>query len=75
MDLTTLFWVVLLGALDAVGVYIIMKYGVRHGEPTPKKPEDSRAVQTLRQMNAERAARIEAARARASLPSGEANPS
>jgi hypothetical protein len=75
VDLSTWFWIGLLGLLDAVGVFYILKYGVRHGEPTPKKPEDSPAVRALRQMNAERAARIEAARARAALPAGEAKSS
>ncbi len=70
----TLFWVVVLGVLDAIAVYFIMKYGVQHGEPSPEKPEESQAVEAIRKMNAERLAKIESARAR-QLPSGEAQSS
>ena len=66
-----LFWIALLGILDAIAVIIINRVGVGHGEPTPQKPEDSPAVRTLLAANAERRAKIDAAYARAALPSGE----
>ncbi len=71
MDGSTFVWLVVLGILDGVAVFMIMKYGIRHGEPTPRKPEDSPAVAELRRVNAERLAKIEAARARTALQSGE----
>jgi hypothetical protein len=64
----------LLGILDAIFVYAIFYYGLRHNPHPPEKPEESNAVKQLREMNAERLAKIEAARAR-QLPSGEAKPS
>ena len=70
--ISTLFWIALLGILDSIMVIVINRVGVSHGEPTPEKPEDSPAVLALRQSNAERLARIEAARQRSALPSGEA---
>jgi hypothetical protein len=66
-----LFWIAMLGIMDAIMVVVINRVGVSHGEPTPKKPEDSPAVRELLAANAERRARIEAAYARAALPSGE----
>jgi hypothetical protein len=66
-----LFWIALLGILDSVMVIIINRVGVSHGEPTPQKPEDSPAVRALLTANAERREKIEAAYARAALPSGE----
>ena len=68
---STLFWIALLGILDAIAVIVINRVGVGHGEPTPKKPEDSPAVRALLAANAERRAKIESAYARAALPSGE----
>ena len=69
--LGALFWIAMLGILDAIAVIIINRVGVGHGEPTPQKPEDSPAVRTLLAANAERRAKIESAYARAALPSGE----
>ena len=74
MSGVTLFWVLVLGVLDTVAVFIIMKYGVQHLEHAPNKPEDSHAVEQIRKLNAERLAKIEAARAK-QLPSGEAQSS
>lgn len=68
----TFLWVVILGVLATVAVLIIMKFGLEHGEDAPEKPEDSEAVIRLRQLNAERLAKVEAGRAKA-LPSGEAD--
>lgn len=69
-------------AADLVGVYFIMQYGLSHdGMPHVDTPENSAAVQKLREMNAVRLAKVEAGRAQAVLtagteaaPAGEAAP-
>lgn len=68
---STLLWVLVLGVLDAIAVFIIMRQGLKHGEHTPEKPEESHAVVQIRALNAARLAKVEAGRAKA-LPSGEA---
>ncbi|MBV6437085.1 MAG: hypothetical protein AELANPGJ_02364 [Anaerolineae bacterium] len=72
MDILSLIAIVALIGLDIVGVYFILRLGVDHsGLLEPETPEESPAVQRLRQLNAERLERIEAARAHAALPAGE----
>lgn len=71
----TIIWVILLGGLDALFVYFMMRRGLQHNGHAPEKPEESHAVMQLRAINAERVAKIEAARARQQLPAGEAKPS
>lgn len=67
----TLAIVAVLFAADLVGVYFIMQFGLAHdGLPHVDTPENSSAVQKLRQMNAVRLAKVEAGRARAALTAG-----
>jgi hypothetical protein len=62
-------------AVDLVGVYFIMQYGLSHdGLPHVDKADDAESVQKLRQMNAQRIAKIEAGRARAALTAGTDKP-
>lgn len=75
MDIFALIVVVALIGMDVIGVYYIMRLGLKHeGLHEPLKPEDSEAVQRLRKLNAERLEKIEAARAKGALPAGEPAP-
>jgi hypothetical protein len=63
--------VMVLFAADLIGVYFIMQYGLSHdGLPHVEASGDTESVQKLRQMNAQRLAKIEAGRARAALTAG-----